>query len=112
MQYNENFTLIAKTFQGLEEVLAKELTVLGAENVEIGKRMVSFTADKRMMYQANFSLHTALRILKPIKQFEANTADEVYEHLPNRYKAELQECFIKMKREIWKSKGKNITRIN
>ena len=79
MQYNENFTLIAKTFQGLEEVLAKELTVLGAENVEIGKRMVSFTADKRMMYQANFSLHTALRILKPIKQFEANTADEVYE---------------------------------
>lgn len=79
MQYNENFTLIAKTFQGLEEVLAKELTVLGAENVEIGKRMVSFTGDKRMMYLANFSLHTALRILKPIKHFEANTADEVYE---------------------------------
>ena len=46
MQYNENFTLIAKTFQGLEEILAKELTTLGAENVEIGKRMVSFTADK------------------------------------------------------------------
>ena len=79
MQYNENFTLIAKTFQGLEEILAKELTTLGAENVEIGKRMVSFTADKRMMYLANFSLHTALRILKPIKQFEANNADEVYE---------------------------------
>ncbi|MGX8682449.1 MAG: THUMP domain-containing protein [Bacteroidales bacterium] len=79
MQYNENFTLIAKTFQGLEEVLAKELTALGAENVEIGKRMVSFTGDKRMMYLTNFSLHTALRILKPIKQFEANNADEVYE---------------------------------
>lgn len=79
MQYNENFTLIAKTFQGLEEILAKELTTLGAENVEIGKRMVSFTGDKRMMYLANFSLHTALRILKPIKQFEANNADEVYE---------------------------------
>lgn len=79
MQYNENFTLIAKTLQGLEEVLAKELTALGAENVEIGKRMVSFTGDKRMMYLTNFSLHTALRILKPIKQFEANNADEVYE---------------------------------
>lgn len=79
MQYNENFTLIAKTFQGLEEVLAKELTALGAENVEIGKRMVSFTGDKRIMYLTNFSLHTALRILKPIKQFEANNADEVYE---------------------------------
>lgn len=79
MQYNENFTLIAKTFQGLEEVLAKELTTLGAENLEIGKRMVSFTGDKRMMYLTNFSLHTALRILKPIKQFEAKNADEVYE---------------------------------
>ncbi len=71
--------MIAKTFQGLEEILAKELTSLGAENVEIGKRMVSFTGDKRMMYLTNFSLHTALRILKPIKQFEANNADEVYE---------------------------------
>ena len=83
MQYNENFTLIAKTFQGLEDVLAKELATLGAENIETGKRMVSFTGDKRMMYLANFSLHTALRILKPIKQFEANTADEVYEAVKN-----------------------------
>jgi len=73
------FELIAKTFQGLEEVLAKELTVLGANNVEIGRRMVSFTGDKEMMYRANFSLRTALRILKPIKHFKAQTADEVYE---------------------------------
>ncbi len=73
------FELIAKTFQGLEEVLAKELTALGANNVEIGRRMVSFTGDKEMMYRANFSLRTALRILKPIKHFKAQTADEVYE---------------------------------
>ena len=59
------FELIAKTFQGLEEVLAKELTALGANNVEIGRRMVSFTGNKEMMYRANFSLRTALRILKP-----------------------------------------------
>jgi len=31
--------------------------------------------------------------------FTKYTADEVYEQLPNRYKVELQECFIKMKRE-------------
>ena len=73
--------MIAKTFQGLEEILAKELTSLGAENVEIGKRMVSFTGDKRMLYLTNFALHTALRILKPIKQFEAKNADEVYEEV-------------------------------
>ena len=34
----EEFELIAKTFQGLEEVLAKELVELGANNVQISAR--------------------------------------------------------------------------
>ena len=76
---NQEFELIAKTFQGLEEVLAQELTELGASNIKIGRRMVSFTGDKAMMYKANFCLRTAIRILKPIKHFTAKTADEVYE---------------------------------
>lgn len=75
----QEFELIAKTFQGLEEVLAQELTELGANNVQIGRRMVSFTGDKSMMYKANFCLRTAIRILKPIKHFEAKNADDVYE---------------------------------
>ncbi len=78
---NQQFELIAKTFQGLEEVLAKELTELGADNIEIGRRMVSFTGDKEMMYKANFCLRTAIRILKPIKHFQAKDADEVYEQI-------------------------------
>lgn len=75
----QEFELIAKTFQGLEEVLAQELTELGANNVQIGRRMVSFTGDKAMMYRANFCLRTAIRILKPIKHFKAQDADGVYE---------------------------------
>ena len=75
------FELIAKTFMGLEPVLAKELTQLGANNVQIGRRMVSFTGDKEMMYRANFQLHTAIRILKPIARFKARSADEVYEEV-------------------------------
>ena len=74
----QEFELIAKTFMGLEPVLAQELTQLGANNVEIGRRMVSFTGDKEMMYRANFQLHTAIRILKPIKHFKAQSADDVY----------------------------------
>ena len=31
-----------------------------------------------MMYRANFQLHTAIRILKPIRHFKANSADDVY----------------------------------
>ncbi len=74
----QELELIAKTFQGLEEVLAQELTELGANNVQIGHRMVSFTGDKAMMYRANFCLRTAVRVLMPIKHFNAKDADEVY----------------------------------
>lgn len=75
------FELIAKTFMGLEPVLAQELTQLGANNVQIGRRMVSFTGNQEMMYRANFQLHTAIRILKPIKHFKARSAEEVYDEI-------------------------------
>ena len=74
----EQFELIAKTFQGLEEVLAQELTELGADEIQIGRRMVSFVGNKEMMYRANFCLRTAVRILKPIKHFTASDANDVY----------------------------------
>ena len=77
----QSFEIIAKTFMGLEPVLAKELTQMGAKDVEIGRRMVSFTGDKEMMYRANFQLHTAIRILKPIRHFKAKSADDVYEEI-------------------------------
>lgn len=79
---NENmdsFEMIAKTFQGLENVLAEELTALGADNIQVGRRMVSYTGDKELLYRSNFCLRTALRVLKPIKHFRAQSADEVYE---------------------------------
>ncbi len=77
----QEFELIAKTFMGLEPVLAKELTQLGANNVQTGRRMVSFTGNKELMYRANFQLHTAIRILKPICHFKARSADDVYEEV-------------------------------
>lgn len=75
----EKFELIAKTFQGLEEVLAKELVKLGAEKIEVLRRGVSFWGDQEMMYKANLCLRTAVRIIKPIYTFTAENADEVYE---------------------------------
>lgn len=73
--------MIAKTFKGLEPVLASELTALGANNIEIGRRVVTFTGDKALMYRANFALRTALRILLPIRHFRARTADDVYDEV-------------------------------
>lgn len=74
----ENFEMIAKTMSGLEDVLAEELISLGANDIQIGRRMVSFTGDQSILYKANFHSRTALRILKPIFQFKAKNADEVY----------------------------------
>ena len=73
--------MLAKTFKGLEEVLAKELVELGANNIQIERRAVSFTGDKRMLYTANFCLRTASRILVPIAQFKAKNTDDIYNHV-------------------------------
>ena len=74
----ENFKMIAKTFFGFEEILAKELENLGAQEVEIGTRAVSFKGDKGFMYKANLSLRTALKILKPIYYFKATNDQNLY----------------------------------
>ena len=79
MDNMDSFEMIAKTFQGLENVLAEELTALGANDIQVGRRMVSYTGDKELLYRSNFCLRTALRVLKPIKHFHAESADEVYE---------------------------------
>jgi putative N6-adenine-specific DNA methylase len=67
----ENFKMVAKTFFGFEEILEKELLQLGAQDVEIGTRAVSFKGDLGFMYKANLALRTAIKILKPIYYFRA-----------------------------------------
>jgi putative N6-adenine-specific DNA methylase len=77
------FEMIAKTFKGLEEVLASELVSLGANNVQLQRRAVSFTGSLELMYRANLHLRTASRVLKPIASFVASNPDEVYEQVKN-----------------------------
>lgn len=77
------FDMIAKTMLGLEEVLADELRELGAENIEIINRAVKFRGDMRLLYRANYLCRTALAILKPFAEFEANSTDELYTQVNN-----------------------------
>lgn len=72
---------VAKTLYGLEDVLADELEALGAYDIEVGRRMVRFRGDKRMLYLTNYRLHTALRILKPIYEFNCESIEDLYETL-------------------------------
>lgn len=73
-----DFLMIAKTLYGLEEVLVKELQKLGAKDIVEHNRAVSFVGDKGFMYKANFSLRTAIRILKPLKTFTVQNEESLY----------------------------------
>lgn len=77
----DNFKMLAKTMFGFENLLAKELRQLGAMDIKEGVRSVSFTGDNGFMYKANIALRTAVRILKPIKNFKVTTEDDLYNQL-------------------------------
>lgn len=72
-------TYIAKTFHGLEEILAEELEILGANNIEFLRRAIRFQGDQALMYAANLYLRTALQILEELTTFEAENLDEIYQ---------------------------------
>ncbi len=77
----DRFDMVAKTFLGLEGVLADELRALGAEDVAEGNRVVYFKGDKEILYRANFACRTAVRILKPVLTLRSTGADDLYEQL-------------------------------
>lgn len=82
-EHSDNFEMIAKTYHGLEDILAKELLQLGAKNIQTLRRAVKFIGDLGFMYKANLSLRTAVRIIKPIKTFVVRNDEELYRELRN-----------------------------
>lgn len=77
----ENLNIIAKTYHGLEDVLAKELRVLGAQNVQTIKRGVRFRGDLGFVYKANLWCRTALRIIVPLAEFKIRNEQELYKKI-------------------------------
>jgi len=73
--------LIAKTFHGLEEILANELNEIGALNIKKVNRAVEFEGDLEVMYKANLHLRTAIRILQPLFEFKAKNDQELYDEV-------------------------------
>ena len=81
MKENTQNTFIAKTFAGLEEVLAGELRELGAEEVNSLRRAVMFKGDLRMLYRANIRCRSAISILKSVAGFSFTSKDSFYEQV-------------------------------
>ena len=74
----ENYSMVATTMMGLEDILAEELRLLGAQHINVLNRAVEFVGDVGFMYKANLNLRTAIRILKPIFSFKARNEKELY----------------------------------
>ncbi|MFM7413138.1 MAG: hypothetical protein ACKO6E_08015, partial [Planctomycetota bacterium] len=65
----------ARTLDGLEWVLARELEALGARDLRIGRRTIEFSAEpgreRETLYRAVLECRTAIRVLEPLGRFEA-----------------------------------------
>lgn len=79
----KTFKMVAKTLLGLEDLLQEELKVLGAENIQPMRRAVSFEGDTELMYKANYTLRTAIRILCPVHNFRFKDVEDFYDKLYN-----------------------------
>ncbi len=81
MKEENDLKMIAKTIFGLEEILSQELQRLGAKEVEIHNRAVSFVGDKGFMYKTNLCLRTALRVLVPFHTFKVADEKSLYDSI-------------------------------
>jgi len=72
---------IAKTLEGLEEILAEELSEMGAQDIEIWKRAVAYTGDKMTLYKSNLLLRTCLKVLVFMKEFSVENEIDLYNEI-------------------------------
>ncbi len=72
---------IAKTLEGLEEVLAEELTDLGVQDIEIWNRAVAYSGDKMVLYKSNLLLRTCLKVLVFMKEFTIDSDQDLYNEI-------------------------------
>lgn len=74
----ETIKMIATTYEGLEDVLGREVMRMGAEDVDTDTCKVTFSGDKYLLYQANYELRTALKIYKEVLSFDFDSKDAFY----------------------------------
>ncbi len=70
--------LTARTIDGLEWLLARELEAFGARELRIGRRTVEFTGDRETLYRSVFESRIAIRILEPLGRFAVDSPEMLY----------------------------------
>ncbi|MFM8704168.1 MAG: class I SAM-dependent RNA methyltransferase, partial [Planctomycetia bacterium] len=74
--------LTARTLEGLEWILARELESVGARELRVGRRTIEFSAvpgaEKETLYRAVLESRTAIRVLEPLGRFRVDSPDSLY----------------------------------
>ena len=73
--------IIAKTLEGLEQILADEIRDIGGENIEILNRAVAFIGDITTLYKANLLLRTTIKVLVFLKEFQIRNENDLYDEV-------------------------------
>jgi 23S rRNA (guanine2445-N2)-methyltransferase / 23S rRNA (guanine2069-N7)-methyltransferase len=72
----------ARTLEGLEWVLARELEGVGAVDLRIGRRTIEFSSvpgrEKETLYRAVLESRTAIRVLEPLGRFRVESPEALY----------------------------------
>ena len=79
---DEPARLTARTLEGLEWVLARELEAVGGRDLRIGRRTIEFSAatgaERETLYRAVLESRTAIRVLEPLGRFRVASPEELY----------------------------------
>jgi 23S rRNA (guanine2445-N2)-methyltransferase / 23S rRNA (guanine2069-N7)-methyltransferase len=74
--------LTARTLEGLEWILARELEAIGARDLRVGRRTIEFSAapgaENETLYRAVLESRTAIRVLEPLGRFRVDSPDALY----------------------------------
>jgi putative N6-adenine-specific DNA methylase len=76
--YQRENEFFAQVAGGLEDLLAIELESLGATNIRVAMRGITFNATLPNLFRINYRSRLATRILAPLVKFEATTAEALY----------------------------------
>jgi 23S rRNA (guanine2445-N2)-methyltransferase / 23S rRNA (guanine2069-N7)-methyltransferase len=72
----------ARTLEGLEWVLARELEAVGARDLRVGRRTIEFSAEpgreRETLYRAVLECRTAIRVLEPLGRFRVDSSEGLY----------------------------------
>jgi 23S rRNA (guanine2445-N2)-methyltransferase / 23S rRNA (guanine2069-N7)-methyltransferase len=79
---DESARFTARTLEGLEWVLARELEAVGARDLRIGRRTIEFSAEpgreRETLYRAVLECRTAIRVLEPLGRFTVESPETLY----------------------------------